>query len=174
MAIEADELKVHAADGRVLSVLVAGPPATAHVFFLHGTPGIRDLPGSDVEEGARRGLRHVLYARPGYAGSDRLPGRKVADCAADIEAIADELEIDDFYVAGESGGGSHALACAALLPGRVRGVATLAGLAPSIAEDLDWEEGMGAGNRREFGEMWKGVEALRRYLESEVRGLRSI
>lgn len=168
------EQKIQAADGRVLSVLAVGPPEGDPVFFLHGTPGIRGLYERELEEGARRRLRHVFYSRPGYAGSDRLPGRSVADCAVDVEAIADALGIDDFYVVGESGGGSHALACAALLPPRVRAVAVLAGAVPVDAEGLDWEKGMGEGNRMEFAAMRKGVDALREYLEGEVRALRSI
>lgn len=168
------ELKARAADGRMLSVLTMGLPKADPVFFLHGTPGIRGLPDRDIEEGARRGLGHVLYSRPGYAGSDRLPGRSIADCAADIEAIADELGIDDFHVIGESGGVSHAFGCAALLSGRVRAVAVLSGIAPPTAEGLHWEEGMGEGNRREFAAMRKGVDVLRKYLEDEVRGLRLI
>jgi pimeloyl-ACP methyl ester carboxylesterase len=168
------ERKVQAADGRVLSVLAVGPPEADPVLFLHGTPGIRGLYERELEEGARRHLRHVFYSRPGYVGSDRLPGRSIADCAADVETIVDALGIDDFYVAGESGGGSHALACAASLPGRVRAAAVLAGIAPVNAEGLDWEKGMGEGNRMEFAAMREGVDALQEYLESEVRGLRAI
>jgi len=168
------EQKVQAPDGRMLSVLAVGPPKADPAFFLHGTPGIRGLPDRDIEEGARRGLRHVLYSRPGYAGSDRLPGRSIADCAADIEAIANEMGIDDFYAIGESGGGSHALACAALLPGRVRAVAVLSSIAPPTAGGLDWEEGMSVRNRREFAAMRKGVDALRERLEEEVQELRLI
>lgn len=172
--MQSSERKVRAPDGRLLSVLAEGPPGGDPIFFLHGTPGIRGLYERELEEGARRHLRHVFYSRPGYAGSDRLPGRSIADCAADVEAIADALGIDDFYVVGESGGGSHALACAALLSRRVRAVAVLAGSAPIDAEGLDWEAGMGEGNRMEFAAMREGVDALREYLEGEVRALRSI
>jgi pimeloyl-ACP methyl ester carboxylesterase len=54
-------------------------------------------------------------------------------------------------VMGHSGGGPHALACAALLPDRVLGVVSGAGLAPYGAEGLDWFAGMAA----------SGVESLR-------------
>jgi len=172
--VQSSECMVLAPDGRLLSVLTAGPSEGDPVFFLHGTPGIRGLYERELEEGARRSLRHVFYSRPGYAGSDRLPGRSIADCAADVEAIADALGIDDFYVVGESGGGSHALACAALLLRRVKAVAVLAGIAPVDAEGLDWEKGMGQGNRMEFAAMRRGVDALQEYLEGEVRALRSI
>jgi pimeloyl-ACP methyl ester carboxylesterase len=43
---------------------------------------------------------------------------------------------------GHSGGGPHALACAALLPDRVLAVVSVAGLAPFGAEGLDWFAGM--------------------------------
>jgi hypothetical protein len=44
---------------------------------------------------------------------------------------------------GASGGGPHALACAALLSERVLGAVCLAGLAPFAARaDLDWYAGM--------------------------------
>ena len=43
---------------------------------------------------------------------------------------------------GHSGGGPHALACAALLPGRVLGVVSMARLAPYGAPGLDWFAGM--------------------------------
>jgi len=172
--VQSFEHEIRTLDGRLLTVLVEGPPEGDPVFFLHGTPGIRGLYERELEEGARRRLRHFFYSRPGYAGSDRQPGRSISDCAADIGAIADELGIGDFYVVGESGGSSHALACAALLPDRVRAVVTLAGLAPVNAEGLVWEKGMGEGNRTEFAAMREGVDALQEYLESEVRALRAI
>lgn len=166
------ERKVQAPDGRTLAVLTAGPPEADPIFFLHGTPGVLEAYEPHVEDGARRGMRHVSYLRPGYDGSDRKPGRSIADCAADVEAIADELGIERFYVIGESGGGAHALACAALLSTRVRAVAVLAGAAPIDAED--WEEGMGEGNRREFAAARKGPEPLRVFLEGEIQGLREV
>lgn len=42
---------------------------------------------------------------------------------------------------GASGGGPHALACAAELPDRVTGVVSLAGIAP-FTEEFDWFGGM--------------------------------
>lgn len=51
---------------------------------------------------------------------------------------------------GRSGGGPHALACAALLGDRVAHAACLVGLAPSDAEDLDWYAGMSRSNTEEY------------------------
>jgi pimeloyl-ACP methyl ester carboxylesterase len=59
-----------------------------------------------------------------------MPGRSVADAAADVAAILDVLGIDAFTTVGWSGGGPHALACAALLAERCTATAVVAGLAP--------------------------------------------
>jgi pimeloyl-ACP methyl ester carboxylesterase len=59
-----------------------------------------------------------------------------------VASIADALGIGQFAVMGHSGGGPHALACAALLPGRVLATVAGAGLAPFRAEGLDWFAGM--------------------------------
>jgi pimeloyl-ACP methyl ester carboxylesterase len=72
------------------------------------------------------------------------------DAAADVAAIADELGIERFAVVGRSGGGPHALACAAELPGRVTRAAVLVGLAPANAPDLDWFDGMNGSNVAQY------------------------
>jgi pimeloyl-ACP methyl ester carboxylesterase len=55
--------------------------------------------------------------------------------------VADALGLDRFAAMGSSSGGSHALACAALLPDRVTGVACFAAIAPFTGDD-DWFAGM--------------------------------
>jgi pimeloyl-ACP methyl ester carboxylesterase len=89
----------------------------------------------------------------------------VASCAADVERILDELGADRCYTLGWSGGGPHALACAALLGDRVIKAASIAGVAPWDAEGLDWQAGMGEENLEEFAALEQGPEALRAFLE---------
>lgn len=60
------------------------------------------------------------------------------------------MGLEEFGVIGRSGGGPHALACAALLPDRIRRAAVLVGLAPAQAEGLDWFAGMAPSNTREY------------------------
>ena len=67
----------------------------------------------------------------------------MAHCAEDVRAIATALGIERLGVWGISGGGPHAIACAALLPDLVPAVAVLASPAPWGAEDLDYFDGMG-------------------------------
>ena len=68
--------------------------------------------------------------------------RDVASAASYVANIADTLGIERFTVMGHSGGGPHALACAALLPKRVLGMVSVVGLVPFGAEGLDWFGGM--------------------------------
>ncbi|MGP3929908.1 alpha/beta fold hydrolase [Nonomuraea sp. KM88] len=52
--------------------------------------------------------------------------------AAGDGPVADELGIGRFAVMGHSGGGSHALACAAMLPDRVGAVVDVSGPAVEL------------------------------------------
>jgi pimeloyl-ACP methyl ester carboxylesterase len=102
--------------------------------------------GSWLRDAQQRGIHLLSYDRPGYGGSTAQPGRSVADCTHDVRAIAQALGIDRLAVWGFSGGGPHALACAALLPDLVTAVASLASLAPYGGEGLDYFTGMGQAN----------------------------
>jgi pimeloyl-ACP methyl ester carboxylesterase len=106
----------------------------------------------------------VSWSRPGYGSSTRLPGRRVSHVAGDAATVLDHLGAERAYVAGHSGGGPHALACARMLPDRVLGTALIAGVAPWQAEGLDWLEGMGAENHEEFGAALRGPEVLAAFL----------
>ncbi|WP_414935705.1 alpha/beta fold hydrolase [Amycolatopsis sp. cmx-11-51] len=85
----------------------------------------------------------MSYDRPGYGGSTPRRGRNAASVAGDVAQIADALKIERFAVFDHSGGGPHALACAALLPERVSAAVGVASMAPRDGEGLDWFEGMG-------------------------------
>lgn len=140
------EHRVIAPDGRTILVAERGDPHGRPVLMHHGTPGSRLMFDRDVTRAEGLGVRLISYDRPGYGGSDRLAGRTVADCAADVRAIAGTLGIDRLAVMGASGGGPHTIACAALLPDLVPAVAVLASPAPWGAEGIDYFEGMGEMN----------------------------
>ena len=170
----AETTTVRTQDGRELEVLESGP-ADGLPFVLHlGTPsGAVDVP--QLTRPAReRGLRTVLYSRPGYAGSTPAPGRSVADAVADTRTVLDALGLDRFVTLGWSGGGPHALACAALLPGRCLAASTLAGVAPYEAEGLDWLAGMGEENVAEFGAARAGEQQLTVFLEEAAAELAGV
>jgi pimeloyl-ACP methyl ester carboxylesterase len=159
--------RVTTRDGRTIHVHQAGDPDGLPVLVCHGTPGDGSLYGPHADDASARGIRLIGYDRPGYGGSSPQPGRSVADGAGDVEAIADALGLERLGVWGISGGGPHALACAALLAGRVVAVASLAAVGPYGAEGLDWLDGMGEDNIEEFGATLEGREALVSYLEEK-------
>jgi pimeloyl-ACP methyl ester carboxylesterase len=160
------EQPVEGPGGRTLRVLEDGAPGGVPLIAHHGTPGSRLLYRRWVEDATERGIRLIAYDRPGYGGSDRDAGRSVADVAADVAAIADVLGLDRILTQGRSGGGPHALACAALLGDRVAAAATLASVAPYDADDLDFLAGMGEDNVEELGAAVEGAEALTPWLEA--------
>jgi pimeloyl-ACP methyl ester carboxylesterase len=150
-------------DGRHVDVRVYEPADGLPLVFHHGTPAAGLPNRAMVRSAQERGLRLVSISRPGYGGSDRLPGRSVADVAADTAAVLAELGADRCLVSGWSGGGPHALACAARL-GPAAAVLVIAGVAPYEANGLDWLAGMGQDNIDEFGLALAGEEALRPFL----------
>src|SRR5438132_4096432 len=135
----------------MLTFVERGAADGTPVLACHGTPGSRLTRHPDPEIYERHGVRMVAYDRPGYGRSDPQPGRSVADAAADIAAIADELGFEGFAVAGGSGGAPHALACGALLGDRVLRVGALVTPAPSNTDDFDFFAGLAELNVKEFG-----------------------
>ena len=152
------EGSIQAPDGRTLVYLERGDPDGPAVVFNHGTPGCRLSRHPD--ESVYQGIRAISYDRPGYGRSDPSPGRDVASAAADVAAIADALGLGRFGIFGVSGGGPHALACAALLPDRVTKAAVLVGAAPADDPEFDFLAGMTELNLKELGAALTSPEAL--------------
>jgi pimeloyl-ACP methyl ester carboxylesterase len=143
-----------------------GPPMA--VFWLHGSPNVGSPPEPLFAAAEANDLRWVSYDRPGYGGSSPHDGRTVASAAADVAAIADALGIGRFAVLGHSGGGPHALACAALLPDRVTAAVSMSAPAPFDADGLDWFKGSSPGIAAENRAATGGRAALEAYwAESE-------
>jgi pimeloyl-ACP methyl ester carboxylesterase len=160
-------------DGRTLAYFERGSAEGVPVIVSHGTPGSRLARHPDPGIYERHGMHAVVYDRPGYGRSDPKPGRSVADAAADIEAIADELGFERFVVVGGSGGAPHALACGALLGERIIRVGALVTPAPSDTKDFDFFDGLADLNVKEFGAALEGKEAIDAYLEPYVDGIRA-
>jgi pimeloyl-ACP methyl ester carboxylesterase len=141
---------VRTPDGRTLAVEESGDPDGRPIVVHMGTPNSRHLYLRIVLDAVEKGLRLISYDRPGYGDSAPHPGRTVADAASDVRTICAELGLERVATWGISGGGPHALACAALLPDLVAAAACLASLAPYGPEDLDYFAGMGDGNVEDF------------------------
>jgi pimeloyl-ACP methyl ester carboxylesterase len=135
-------------DGRKLEVARVGADDGVAVVFHHGSPGAASMIGSLEEIARRHGLLVVTMSRAGYGHSDARPGRNVASIVDDVVALRAHYGISHYVAMGWSGGGPHALACAAL-DGDCVAALSVAGVAP-IDADFDWTEGMGPENLEEF------------------------
>jgi len=172
--VTARTIEVLLADGRVLEAVSEGDPDGTLCVFHHGSPGAAvPFPTFD-RAAAERGIRLVTYSRPGFGSSSRHEGRTVGDCSADVAALADHLGAQRFLTLGWSGGGPHALACAALLPERVSAAATIAGVAPYGAEGLDWTAGMGEDNRVEYPLAMSDPDAHLEWIRPHAEAMASI
>jgi pimeloyl-ACP methyl ester carboxylesterase len=174
MTPEHIEHRVRTGDGRVVAVAEWGDPNGVPLFSIHGTPGGRISCWIDPTIYARHGLRRFTFDRPGYGDSARLRGRNVAALVADVVTIADALGVDRFAVTGGSGGGPHALACAALQPDRVLRClvsVSVAPYGPDGLEHAEWLAGMTKGNIVEFEAALAGEAAMRAVAERERKTL---
>jgi pimeloyl-ACP methyl ester carboxylesterase len=158
--------EVNTVDGRLIEAVTSGPVQSRALLFHNGTPTAALLYRPLVASAARHNLPVVMFSRPGYAGSTPQPGRSVADVVPDTSAVLDALGLERFVTIGWSGGGPHALACAALLPDRCDAAVSLAGVAPYGVAGLDFLAGMGAENIEEFSAALEGAEPLTKFLDA--------
>lgn len=143
----AEEGTVELPDGRDLGYAAYGPSDGDPLLYFHGTPGSRYTRVTDADALATHGVRQVTLERPGFGLSTFDPDREMLDWPADVAAAADALGVEEFAVAGGSGGGPFTLACAARIPERLTGVAVLGGLgpldAPGATAGMEWQNRLG-------------------------------
>ncbi len=122
-------------DGRTLGYATWGDPTGATAIVCHGLPGSRFC-GTYLHAPARAaGVRLITPERPGFGLSSRYAPRVLTDWPRDVEALADHLELPTFHLLGVSGGGPHALVCAASIPKRLRSITVVVSLGPLDAPD---------------------------------------
>jgi pimeloyl-ACP methyl ester carboxylesterase len=153
-------------DGRSLRIWTRGRFDGLALVYFPGTPaGVTPEP-EIVSAAEKAGVGLLSIGRAGYPGSTRVPGRDVGSVAADTAQVLTQLDVDQFVTLGWSGGGPHALACAAAVPG-CRAAATLASIGPAHT-DLDLSAGMAAENVEEIRDARAGEPTLRARLEPLV------
>lgn len=137
------DLTVRLPDGRLLGYADYGDPEGLPVLAFHGTPGSRKMFQLAHETAAELKIRLVAPERPGFGISSFQRGRSLSSYAADIAAFADALGIERFAVAGVSGGGPYAVACAACLPDRVTTLGLISPIGPMAAPENPGKMGLG-------------------------------
>ncbi len=123
-------------DGRTLAWRSYGPDDGTPLLRFQGTPGSRKSRHADEDAYERLHVRPVVFDRPGYGASTRLPDRGVAVVADDAAQLLDHLEFDVVHAVGGSGGGPHVLAFAASHPERVLAATVVVGMAPLDEDDV--------------------------------------
>ncbi len=123
-------------DDRKLGFAEFGPINGRPLLWFHGTPGARRQIAPEARRLANdQGVRIISVERPGIGLSTPHLYNTLSEFAADIEQLCDALSVKYFGVAGLSGGGPYALACAHRMPERVAAAAILGGVAPSVGSD---------------------------------------
>jgi pimeloyl-ACP methyl ester carboxylesterase len=117
------------AGGRRLAFATYGLSTGTPLVFVQGTPSSRLM--HPPEEITRElGVLCVTIDRPGFGGSDPLPGRTLLGWVDDLVAVLDHLRISRFHILGISGGCPFTLAAAHALAERVRAVGVCGGSGP--------------------------------------------
>jgi pimeloyl-ACP methyl ester carboxylesterase len=158
-------------DGRQLAWYEYGDAAGLPCVYITGTPA-SGLAGATYDKAAAEaGVRWISVDKPGYGHSDLARGRTLLERADDLRVLVDDLGLDRFAVAGESGGGPFALALAHLLPERITTAVVIAGLGPG--DDPHARDGMKAANRFLFGLAQRAPWALPLPIGAMARSLGS-
>lgn len=123
--------RIALSDGRRLSWAEYGDHNGKPLVVLHGTPGWCSQ-AQPMDDAARRaGVRIIAPERPGCGQSDGSTSLTFTSYVDDVRQLLDHLEISRAAVAGISGGGGFALACARKLSGRVSQAILIAALVPT-------------------------------------------
>ncbi|MGE5221452.1 MAG: alpha/beta fold hydrolase [Omnitrophica WOR_2 bacterium] len=117
-------------DGRQVGYAEYGDPGGFPVFGFHGLPGTRLMMKVWDSIAQAAGARLIAPDRPGYGLSSPHPKGNLATYPLDIAEMADAMSLERFSVAGVSGGGPFALACAHELPERLMAAAVVSGIGP--------------------------------------------
>ena len=133
---EPREGRLRLRDGRTLAWREYGPPDGKPILRFQGTPGSRKSRHAHEDSYVKLDARVVVFDRPGYGESTRLPGRGISVVADDAAELLDDLGLERVHTIGGSGGGPHVLAFAARHPERVRATSVVVGGAPNEEEDV--------------------------------------
>lgn len=145
-------------DGRTLEYLSNGVEGDSAIIFHQGTLADLIIFDSRLSDLADRGVRAISFNRSGYGRSSSLDSRVVIDTGHDVAQILDHLRLTNIVSIGFSGGGPPALATG--MDERCSGVVTVGGLAPFNQPDLDFYDGMKAGDIAEYEAARRDINQL--------------
>ncbi|KAF9869662.1 alpha beta hydrolase fold protein [Colletotrichum karsti] len=86
------------------------------IFYFHGFPSSHDEGFVFHQAALKNGIQIIALDRPGHAEATFQPNRRITDWPADVLAVADHLNIEEFGVLGFSGGSPYVFACWKSIP----------------------------------------------------------
>jgi pimeloyl-ACP methyl ester carboxylesterase len=117
--------------GRVVCYAIYGDPSLSRViFYSHGFPASRLEASIAHVEALKNGVSIIALDRPGFGGSEKLPGRRFEDWADDVMLVANHHSLANFELLAVSGGTPSAIAAAVLLRERVSHLTIISGIGP--------------------------------------------
>lgn len=153
-------------DGRLLGYAGYGDPGGKPLLFFHGVPGSRMEHHPDNAIAKALGWCVIVPDRPGYGLSDPEPNRTLLGWADDVQQLMDNLDIRSCALAGFSGGGPFAAACAIAMPERVTRLSLISSLAP--LDNPYGTEGMNEQSQAMFGLARSDPEGFAAQIQSLV------
>ncbi len=123
-------------NGRQLGFARYGRADGVPAFYFHGLPGSRREAALLQQACSDAGVQLIAPERPGYGLSDPQAEHRVQQWPKHIEALAEFLGFDTFYLLATSGGAPYALACATRLAGRVKATAICCGMSEISRPEL--------------------------------------
>lgn len=148
------ELMLDVGDGHQLYVQDWGNGAAKPILVLHGGPG-NGVSDRDKQKYDPKKQRVIFHDQRGAGKSTptlSLHHNTTQDLVADIEKIAQHLQLDTFVLTGGSWGSCLALAYGIAHPERVDGM-VLNGIFTGNQDEIDWLER--GGYRDFFPEVWQ-------------------
>jgi pimeloyl-ACP methyl ester carboxylesterase len=125
-------------DGRTIAHAEWGDPRGSPAVYIHGWPGSPREAALCGDAARRQRVRLISLDRPGYGRSTFADRRTIGAWAQDVAAVANALGIDRFAVAGLSGGGPYALACARYLSDRIDATLLISAEPPQVTKRAPW------------------------------------
>ncbi|MEL7049293.1 MAG: alpha/beta hydrolase [Pseudomonadota bacterium] len=120
-------------DGQSVGVARYGLPGGHPVLAFHGAPASRlmfDVADADAKS---LGIELICPDRPGYGLSSPDVGTSLMLRTESHATLVDALGLERFHILGVSGGAPYAVALAAKMPDRIRGLGLVSPMGP-IAE----------------------------------------
>jgi pimeloyl-ACP methyl ester carboxylesterase len=130
MTIQALDQTLILTDGRVLGYAEAGDPQGRPLFLFHGLNSSRLEVVIAHEAMLKAGIRCIGIDRPGMGQSTFQKDRTVLSFTEDVEALADHLNMEKFFLMAVSAGTPYALACIYKIPHRIISCGIISGVAP--------------------------------------------